>query len=56
MAFIVYFMWMFNCTQPSDNNRTITIVQYPIILDGHMVGMMHCDWLFSIRYNIIKYK
>jgi len=36
-------------------NYPITTVQYLSVLDGHMVGMMRCGWLFTIGYIIIPH-
>ena len=43
-----------NCIQLYDNYRPITTVQYRRILDGHVVGIMRCDWPFTVGY-IIKH-
>ena len=36
-----------------NKNRPITPVQYRSILDGHLVGMVRCDWPFTVGYVII---
>ena len=51
-AFIVDFKWEVNCTQQCNNYRPITTVQYRRILYGHVVGMVRCDWPFTVGYII----
>jgi len=54
-AFIVDFTREVNCTQLYNNFRPITTVQYHRILYGHIVGMMRCDWSFTVGYIITNY-
>jgi len=35
-----------------NNYRPITTVQYRWIVDGHVVGMVRCDWPFTAGYII----
>ena len=52
-AFIVDFTWEVNCTQLYNNYRPITTVQCRRILEAHVVGMVRCDWPFTVGYIII---
>ena len=54
-AFIVDFTWEVNCTQLCNTYRPITTVQYRRILYGHVVGMVLCDWPFTVGYIITNY-
>ena len=51
--FIVDFTWEVLCTQLYNNYRPLTTVQYLRILDDHVVGMVQCDWPFTVGYIII---
>ena len=53
-AFIVDFTWEVNCTQLHNKYRPITTVQYRRILYGHVVGIVRCDWPFTLGYNNIE--
>jgi len=54
-AFIVDFTWEVNCTQLYNIYRPITTVQNRRILDDHVVGMVRCDWPFTVGYIIKVY-
>ena len=42
-----------NCTQLCTNYHPITTVQYRRILYGYVVGMVRCDWPFTVGYILI---
>jgi len=52
-AFVVDFAWEFICTQLSNHYCPITTVQYRILVYGHVVGIMRCDWPFTVGYIIM---
>ena len=53
-AVIVDFTLEVNCNQLCNNYRPISTVHYRRILYGHMVGMVRCDWPFTVGYIIIN--